>query len=130
MPAVGEHDVGLLKRQLQVLNYQDSLDTSSYELVKKLVADLVHTTETYQSLKQQCGEQQQEIASFRSKVSLIYDLNTAAELQESTSKFLDCRSKLSRLIHHGLCGRTMHCTHNSFGGMTSLMLSRQHIING
>lgn len=71
MTAVEERHIGLLKRQLQVLNYQESFDFSSYDLVKRLVADLIHTTETYQSLKQQSSEQLQEIADFRSKVRPI-----------------------------------------------------------
>eukprot|EP00892_Ulva_mutabilis_P000683 jgi/Ulvmu1/10615/UM065_0072.1 len=66
-----EHHVGLLKRQLQVLNYTDPFDISSYDLVKNLVTDLVHTTETYQNLKQESAEQQHEIASFRSKIDAI-----------------------------------------------------------
>jgi centrosomal protein CEP135 len=58
----------LLRRKLQALNYNDSLDVGSCDLVQNLVNDLVHTTESYRALKQQSDQQQQEIASFRSKV--------------------------------------------------------------
>lgn len=71
MTAVEQRHVDLLQRQLQVLNYQETFDEASYDLVKKLVTDLIHTTESYQSLKQQSCEQHQEIASFRSKVSNV-----------------------------------------------------------
>lgn len=80
--AVEQRHVDLLKRQLTVLNYQDSFDSSSYDLIQKLVTDLVHTTETYQSLKHQSFEQQQEISSFRSKVmgACVYNMPNHAEV--------------------------------------------------
>lgn len=59
----------LLRRKLQALNYSDHLDPGSCDLVQNLVNDLIHTTESYRGLKQQSDRQQQEIASFRSKVS-------------------------------------------------------------
>lgn len=87
--AVEQRRMDLLKRQLTVLNYQDSFDSSSYDLVKKLVTDLVHTTETYQNLKHQSFEQHQEISAFRSKVMGAY-VHTEPKNAEPTLR--DCLS--------------------------------------
>jgi centrosomal protein CEP135 len=58
----------ILKRQLQALNYTDHLDVSSSDLVQNLVDDLVRTTESYQTLKQQNHDIQHEAAVLHAKV--------------------------------------------------------------
>lgn len=93
MSASQERHLDILKRQLRVLNYHDGFDISSYDLVQKLVADLVHTTETYQSLKLVSTEQHQEIATFRSKVvnTLSHSVATLSGAPWSMPLYLLCR---------------------------------------
>jgi hypothetical protein len=62
----------LLRRKLAALNYNDPLDATSCDLIQNLVNDLVHTTKSYRSLKQQSDRQQQDIAGFQSKASSVY----------------------------------------------------------
>lgn len=70
MAVWGERDLALLRRKLQALNYSAPVDAQSADLVQCLINDLVHTTESYRGLKQQCDGQQAEISSFQSKVRL------------------------------------------------------------
>lgn len=63
-----DRQLAMLRRKLDALSYSEDLDSSSAPLVQKLVDDLVHTTDSYRVLKQQCSKQAQEIAAFDSRV--------------------------------------------------------------
>jgi predicted patatin/cPLA2 family phospholipase len=67
MGASDERHMLLLRRKLQALNYNDHLDETSSDLVQNLVNDLVHTTESYRSLKERSEQQQHQLATFQSK---------------------------------------------------------------
>lgn len=57
-----------LRRKLEALGYADALDEHSVPLVSKLVDDLVHTTESYRSLKITCARQATELQAFQQKL--------------------------------------------------------------
>lgn len=65
---MADHNITVLKRKLEALNYRDVFDQQSAPLVQKLVDDLVHTTESYRSLKLQSAKRAQEIEEQCSKV--------------------------------------------------------------
>ena len=65
----GTQQLALLRRKLDALGYSAHLDDRSAQLVQALVADLVHTTESYRSLKQQAAIQQHHISETDDKVS-------------------------------------------------------------
>jgi hypothetical protein len=60
-----------LRRRLEALGYSEALEGQSVPLVSKLVDDLVHTTESYRSLKINCARQATEINAFEQKVSEV-----------------------------------------------------------
>lgn len=59
----------LLRRKLEALNYTEHLDAASASLVSHVVNDLIRTTDSYRSIKQQANKYAQEIATFNTKVS-------------------------------------------------------------
>jgi hypothetical protein len=67
-----ERQLSLLRRKLDALSYAEPLDPVSGPLVHKILDDLVHTTESYRTLKLQHARQAQEISSFTTKVSGVW----------------------------------------------------------
>lgn len=63
-----DRTLAVLRRKLEALGYSDPLEPASLQLVQKLVEDLVHTTDSYTAVKQQCAKQAQEIAAFDTRV--------------------------------------------------------------
>lgn len=63
-----ERALVLLRRKLEALNYTEALDSASAPLVSHIVNDLIRTTDTYRSVKQQANKYAQEIATFNTKV--------------------------------------------------------------
>jgi hypothetical protein len=63
-----EAQVVALRRKLEALGYSDGLDAASAQLVQKLTDDLVHTTDSYRTLKLQCARQAQELSVQNDKV--------------------------------------------------------------
>lgn len=64
-----ERSLVLLRRKLEALNYTEALDAASAPLVSHIVNDLIRTTDSYRSIKQQASKYAQEIATFNTKVS-------------------------------------------------------------
>ena len=62
------HRLSQLRKKLQALQYKEGLDDSSAPLVEKLVADLLHTTESYRDLKLQVATKAQELEDGHNKV--------------------------------------------------------------
>lgn len=57
-----------LRKKLEALNYKQPLETVSAPLVDKLVADLLHTTDSYRDLKLQVAKKSQDIEDNQHKV--------------------------------------------------------------
>ena len=85
----------LLRRKLEALSYTEKLDATSGALVERLVDDLVHTTESYRTLKMQAAKQAAETEACQSKVEVLKKDN-ARLLQENNS------------LHMGLIARSEH----------------------
>ncbi|GFR41794.1 hypothetical protein Agub_g2559, partial [Astrephomene gubernaculifera] len=66
-----DRQLAVLRRKLEALSYSDPLDATSAPLVQKLVEDLVHTTDSYRVIKQQCAKQAQEIAAFDTRLEAV-----------------------------------------------------------
>lgn len=62
------HRLSQLRKKLQALQYKEGLDDSSAPLVEKLVADLLHTTDSYRDLKLQVATKAQELDDGHNKV--------------------------------------------------------------
>lgn len=62
------HNVHLLKRKLEALNYKEHVDASSAPLVDKLIADVLHTTDSYRDLKLQLAQRSQDLEDHRNQV--------------------------------------------------------------
>ena len=62
------HKVHLLKRKLEALNYKEHVDASSAPLVDKIIADLLHTTDSYRDLKLQLAQRSQDLEDHRNQV--------------------------------------------------------------
>ena len=92
MSVWSERELVLLKRKLQALNYSNPVDAHSADLVQNLVNDLVHTTESYRGLKQQCDRQHTEISSFQSKVCSSPAPSSGATREELLSCHQDTMS--------------------------------------
>ncbi len=63
-----DNQLQALRRKLEALGYTDAVDPSSGPLVQKLTDDLVHTTDSYRTLKLQCARQAQEVNALNEKV--------------------------------------------------------------
>ena len=61
-------DLGLLRRKLDLLEYDEPLGTGSEALVSRLVDDLIHTTESYRDIKTALTAKGQELSQHASKV--------------------------------------------------------------
>jgi hypothetical protein len=72
-----ERALVLLRRKLEALNYTEALDSASAPLVSHIVNDLIRTTDTYRSVKQQASKYAQEIATFNTKVRSSSSTGTA-----------------------------------------------------
>lgn len=71
-------EVAALRRKLEALNYIDGLDSLnaySAPLAKRLLEDVVHTTERYRSLKMQETRKSYELEGERKKVDLLRQEN-------------------------------------------------------
>ena len=68
MPAV---DLGLLRRKLDLLEYNEPLGAGSEELVSRLVDDLIHTTESYRDIKTALNARNKELSQHASKVACL-----------------------------------------------------------
>ena len=68
LSAMDGHRLNQLRKTLQALKYKEALDDSSAPLVDKLVADLLHTTDSYRDLKLQVASKSQEIQDGHNKV--------------------------------------------------------------
>ncbi|EFJ50664.1 basal body protein [Volvox carteri f. nagariensis] len=66
-----DRQLAVLRRKLDALGYSELLDPSSAPLVQKLVEDLVHTTDSYRLIKQQCSKQAQEMAAFDTRLEAV-----------------------------------------------------------
>lgn len=66
-----ERSLVLLRRKLEALNYTEALDASTAPLVSHIVNDLIRTTDSYRSVKQQASKYAQEIATFNTKASCL-----------------------------------------------------------
>ena len=58
-----------LRKKLEALNYKEPLDNGSAALVDKLVADLLHTTDSYRDLKLQVAKKSQDVEDSQHKVA-------------------------------------------------------------
>lgn len=71
-------EIAALKRKLEALNYIEGLDgvnAYSAPLTKRLLDDVVHTTERYRSLKMQETRKSYELESERKKAELLRQEN-------------------------------------------------------
>eukprot|EP00878_Enallax_costatus_P036574 GHUV01041084.1.p1 GENE.GHUV01041084.1~~GHUV01041084.1.p1 ORF type:complete len:305 (+),score=105.84 GHUV01041084.1:203-1117(+) len=66
-----ERSLVLLRRKLEALNYTEALDAASAPLVSHIVNDLIRTTDSYCSIKQQASKYAQEIATFNTKLEVV-----------------------------------------------------------
>lgn len=57
-----------LRKKLEALNYKEPLDNGSAVLVDKLVADLLHTTDSYRDLKLHVAKKSQDVEDSQHKV--------------------------------------------------------------
>ncbi|GMH37469.1 hypothetical protein BSKO_05342 [Bryopsis sp. KO-2023] len=69
--SLDERQINLLKRKLEAFGYSQPLDSKSASLVKSLVDDLVHATESYRAIKLQGTKQGQEIENFNSQIQVL-----------------------------------------------------------
>lgn len=58
-----------LKKKLEALSYHQPLGIESAPLVEKLLLDLVRTTESFQTLRQQLNKTTQDLAIAQNQVS-------------------------------------------------------------
>lgn len=67
-------DRTMLRKKLEILQYDTDFDERSASLIERLVDDLIHTTQSYRDLRSQLDQQQTEKVSFDSKVSDLFQL--------------------------------------------------------
>eukprot|EP00882_Tetradesmus_deserticola_P019774 GHRQ01021313.1.p2 GENE.GHRQ01021313.1~~GHRQ01021313.1.p2 ORF type:complete len:197 (+),score=49.36 GHRQ01021313.1:1535-2125(+) len=77
----------LLRRKLEALNYTETLDSASAPLVSHIVNDLIRTTDSYRSVKQQANKYAQEIATFNTKLEVVRQ--DAGRLSKENSQLHD-----------------------------------------
>ena len=97
-----------LKWRLESLNYVDPVDHASVPLVQKLLDDLVHTTESYQTLKLQCGKQAQELSSSDTKVGgtrpgCIYTHTLTVQQQQHTHTIIHMHTAWTHSLYAHTC---------------------------
>lgn len=63
-----EADLSLLRRKLELLGYSECFDATSADLVKRLVDDLIHTTDSYRGLNLQLEARGQDFQECLEKV--------------------------------------------------------------
>ncbi|CAG9464624.1 unnamed protein product [Pedinophyceae sp. YPF-701] len=66
-----DKSLSLLRRKLKSLSYSDVFEETSAPLVGRLLEDLVHTTESYRSLKLRSAQQTQENGEWQSKTEAL-----------------------------------------------------------
>ena len=87
------HKLALLRKKLEALSYREPVEASSAALVDKIVADLLHTTDSYRDLKLQVAHKTQDLEDHRNQVAVYDQANFCAPARVSNQQLTPCRSR-------------------------------------
>ena len=96
-----------LRKRLDQLGYRQSLGVESLPLVEKLFGDLLQTTESLKTAKQQLGRQQEQKTVWEQQVREVNSKISNLTFAPSTHP---TRWSHTELTMPGWCKRTRNCT--------------------
>lgn len=94
------HKLALLRKKLEALSYKEPLDAGSAALVDRIVADLLHTTDSYRDLKLQVAHKTQDLEDHRNQVALLDQVSFCGQASISSQQ----------LTHHADRGAEKRCS--------------------